>query len=72
MATTRVGSARLQTGSGSWISEERTSALQFADAEAVEFAFSARNEIEWLNEHMSEIFNENQVYVNTPLVCRVL
>jgi hypothetical protein len=35
--------------------------MQIAAAEAEEFTFSARNEIEWLNEHMAEIFSKNQV-----------
>jgi hypothetical protein len=33
------------------------------ESEAEEFAFSARNELDWLNEHMAEIFDENQLYV---------
>jgi hypothetical protein len=52
---------RLQVGSASWIAEERASALQIAQAEAEEFTFSARDEIDWLNEHMAEIFSKNQV-----------
>lgn len=32
-----------------------------AEIEAEEYMFSARNEVEWLNEHMAEIFSENQV-----------
>jgi hypothetical protein len=60
MATMRAN-PRLQVGSASWISEERASAMQIAAAEAEEFTFSARNEIEWLNEHMAEIFSKNQV-----------
>jgi hypothetical protein len=60
MATMRAN-PRLQVGSAPWISEERASALQIAEAEAEEFTFSARNEIEWLNEHMAEIFSKNQV-----------
>jgi hypothetical protein len=60
MATIRPN-PRLQVGSASWISEERASALQIAETEAEEFTFSARNEVEWLNEHMAEIFNKNQV-----------
>lgn len=63
MATMRAAS-RLQVGSAPWISEERASALQIAETEAEEFTFSARNEVEWLNEHMAEIFSENNVYVN--------
>jgi hypothetical protein len=55
------GASRLQVGSTAWISEERASALQIAEAEAEEFTFSARNELDWLNEHMAEIFSENQL-----------
>lgn len=60
MAAMRANT-RLQVGSVPWISEERSAALQIAESEAEEFTFSARNEIEWLNEHMGEIFSENNV-----------
>lgn len=63
MATARAN-PRLQVGSASWITEERTTALQFAGEETEEFTFSARNDLDWLNEHMAEIFSKNQVYVN--------
>jgi len=52
---------RLQVGSASWVAEERTTALQLVNAEAEEFSFSARNDVDWLNEHMAEIFSKNQV-----------
>lgn len=65
MAATRPNK-RLQVGSTGWITEERSNALQLAETETEEFTFAARNEIEWLNEHMAEIFTKNQVYVNTP------
>ncbi|KAI1083528.1 hypothetical protein F5B20DRAFT_527372 [Whalleya microplaca] len=55
--------ARLQVGSAPWISEERASALQIAQSEVEEFTFSARNDFDWLNEHMAEIFGENQINV---------
>ncbi|KAF4126735.1 Inner centromere protein, ARK binding region [Geosmithia morbida] len=51
---------RLQVGSAAWVAEERSSALQIAQAEVEEFSFSARNELEWLNEHMAGIFDENE------------
>jgi hypothetical protein len=60
MAATRANQ-RLQVGSQPWIAEERASALQVAQTETEEFIFSARNDVEWLNEHMAEIFNENHV-----------
>jgi hypothetical protein len=52
---------RLAVGSAAWVAEERSTALQFAQSEIEEFSFSARNEVEWLNEHMAEIFSENQM-----------
>ncbi|KAK6606227.1 inner centromere protein [Botrytis cinerea] len=54
---------RLPVGSKGWIEEERSNALELAATEAEEFTFAARNEIDWLNEHMAEIFNKNQVNV---------
>lgn len=53
--------ARLQVGAASWIAEERSSATQIAETEAEDFTFLARNDVEWLNEHMAEIFSKNQV-----------
>jgi hypothetical protein len=58
------GGPRLQVGSTTWIAEERESALSIVHSEIDEFSFSARNEIDWLNEHMAEIFSENQTYVS--------
>ena len=51
---------RLHVGSAAWIAEERSSALKVAQSEAEEFSYSARNELDWLNEHMAAIFNENE------------
>ena len=53
---------RLQVGSEAWISEERNAALQIVQSEVEEFSYSARNELDWLNEHMAGIFNENETY----------
>ncbi|ETS82785.1 hypothetical protein PFICI_04661 [Pestalotiopsis fici W106-1] len=55
--------ARLQVGSAPWIAEERSSAQNIAQDEIEEFTFSARNDFEWLNEHMADIFSENQIHV---------
>jgi hypothetical protein len=57
------GGPRLQVGSAAWIAEERDSALTISQSEIEEFSFSARNEMDWLNEHMAEIFSENQMCV---------
>lgn len=59
MATMR--GTRVPVGSAAWITDERSSARQMTQSEVEEFSFSARNEIEWLNEHMAEIFSENQM-----------
>ncbi|ROW13252.1 hypothetical protein VPNG_04821 [Cytospora leucostoma] len=59
----RPGPPRQPVGSAAWCAEERSSALQVARSEIEEFSYSARNELEWLNEHMAEIFSENQINV---------
>ena len=48
-------------GSAQWIEEERGQIAVFRDQESEDFAFSARNEVDWLNEHMAEIFSNNQM-----------
>ncbi len=50
-----------QVGAPSWITDERASALQITQSEIEEFTFSAKNDVDWLNEHMAEIFGENQM-----------
>lgn len=32
--------------------------------EIKDFSFSAKNDFDWLNEHMADIFSENQMCVN--------
>ena len=50
-------------GSTPWIKDENEQVAQFCAQEAEDFAFSARNEVEWLNEHMADIFGRNSVNV---------
>ena len=50
-----------KVGSAQWILAEKQQILHLADQEAEEFVFSARNEMEWLNEHMAEVFDENHM-----------
>jgi len=52
---------RIAVGSAQWILEEKSAAVQFVKEEADEFAFAVRNEMEWLNEHMSDVFNRSQL-----------
>ncbi|KAI4721305.1 hypothetical protein E4T48_02509 [Aureobasidium sp. EXF-10727] len=48
-------------GSSQWIQTERDQAAEFVDMEVDEFGYAAQNEMEWLNEHMAEIFSSNPV-----------
>lgn len=48
-------------GSAEWIEGERQLAGQYMQQDVEDFGFSVRNELEWLNEHMAEIFSNNQV-----------
>ncbi|PHH80337.1 hypothetical protein CDD80_1976 [Ophiocordyceps camponoti-rufipedis] len=51
---------RTKVGNPSWIADERSFALKIVGSEAEEFSYSARNELDWLNEHMAGIFDENE------------
>ena len=51
-------------GSSRWIRNEREQADEFVGQEVEEFNFSVRNELEWLNEHMSNIFTQSPTYVD--------
>ena len=48
-------------GSAGWIQNEREQAAQFIEQEAEEFGYSVRNDLEWLNEHMADVFSQNGV-----------
>ena len=60
MATKRGKAAPSAVASSSWISEERSTALGFVDEGVDEFTYSVLNEINWLTEHMLEVFDENR------------
>ena len=53
---------KLPVGSAPWLVTERRQADEFVAQEIEEFGFAARNEMEWLNEHMSEIFAPGNLY----------
>ncbi|KAL8775577.1 MAG: hypothetical protein Q9209_000073 [Squamulea sp. 1 TL-2023] len=46
-----------------WLDQENQQVAQFSAQEADDFAFSVRNELEFLNEHMADIFSKNQVNI---------
>ncbi|KAG0635132.1 hypothetical protein HOY80DRAFT_1140130 [Tuber brumale] len=48
-------------GSMTWITNERTTIGQLGGQDFEDFTFSARGELEWLNEHMADIFERSQV-----------
>ncbi|KAI4196815.1 MAG: hypothetical protein LQ350_006328 [Teloschistes chrysophthalmus] len=50
-------------GSVPWLDQENQQIAQFSAQEAEDFAFSVRNELDFLNEHMAEIFSKNQVNI---------
>lgn len=50
-------------GSMEWINDENLQVEGHCEQESEDFGFSARNELEWLNEHMADIFAKDQMYV---------
>ncbi|KAG8628889.1 hypothetical protein KVT40_002754 [Elsinoe batatas] len=60
MAATKAHS-QIAIGSSQWIEEQRSQVQQLVDTDIEEFGYSARNELEWLNEHMAEIFSKQQM-----------
>ena len=55
------GRGQLAVGSAQWVQDENAQASVFCGQEVEDFVFSARNEVEWLNEHMADIFSKSQV-----------
>lgn len=52
--------ARPAFGSATWIAAERSQATEYLEQELDEFRCSALNELEWLNENMSDIFTKSR------------
>lgn len=46
-------------GSAQWVLDERHQSNDLVAQELEDFSYSMRNEFEWLNEHMAEIFTSN-------------
>lgn len=61
MATALHGKGSMAVGSSDWITQEREQISQFQEQELEDFVFSVRNETEWLNEHMADVFNNTQL-----------
>lgn len=64
-----IGKLGPAVGSQEWMQNEAKimGDLVFADVE--DFAFEARRELEWINEHMADIFERNHTYVHWQLGC---
>ncbi|KAL8673648.1 MAG: hypothetical protein Q9168_001954 [Polycauliona sp. 1 TL-2023] len=50
-------------GSSPWLDQENQQVAQFSAQETDDFAFSVRNELDFLNEHMADIFSKNQMNI---------
>jgi hypothetical protein len=60
-ATTMAAKTSIAVGSAAWIASEKENVLQLLNQEKEEIIYPAQHEMEWLNEHMAEIFNRNQL-----------
>ncbi|KAH2713936.1 hypothetical protein KXV24_007335 [Aspergillus fumigatus] len=47
-------------GSAAWISTEKENFAQLVNQEMEEIEYPVRHEMDWLNEHMAEVFSSNQ------------
>ncbi|KAL4892773.1 hypothetical protein BDV59DRAFT_179727 [Aspergillus ambiguus] len=52
--------ARKPVGSAAWIATEKENFVQLVNQEMEEVEYPVRHEMDWLNEHMAEIFSSNQ------------
>lgn len=50
-------------GSAAWVAAEKENVTRLLEQEMEEVEFPVRHEIDWLNEHMAEIFSKNELYV---------
>lgn len=57
--------AQKPVGSAAWISTEKENVSQLVDQEMEEAEYPVSHEMDWLNEHMAEIINNNQLCVAT-------
>ncbi|PGH23616.1 hypothetical protein AJ80_02397 [Polytolypa hystricis UAMH7299] len=55
--------AQKTVGSSSWIAAEKENVAHLVDQEMEEAEYPALHELDWLNEHMAEIFSGNQLNV---------
>lgn len=63
--TTTGARAQKPVGSAAWVSTEKENVSQLVDQEMEEIEYPVSHEMDWLNEHMADIFNNNQLCVVT-------
>ena len=56
----------MAVGSAPWINAEKENVTQLLQQEIEELVYPAQHEMEWLNEHMVEIFSKPQLYFIPP------
>ncbi|GMG01464.1 unnamed protein product [Aspergillus oryzae] len=59
--------AQKPVGSAAWISTEKENFTNLLNQEMEEVEYPVRHEMDWLNEHMAEIFSNNQLSVATDI-----
>ncbi len=52
---------QMTVGSAPWINAEKENVMQLLDQEKEELMYPAQHEMEWLNEHLAEIFSKSQL-----------
>ncbi|KAL1859918.1 hypothetical protein Plec18170_001864 [Paecilomyces lecythidis] len=55
--------AQRPVGSAAWVAAEKENITQLVNQEMEEIEYPVRHEMEWLNEHMAEVFSSNQFNV---------
>lgn len=52
--------AQKPVGSSAWIATEKENVAELLEQEMEEAEYPVRHEMDWLNEHMAEIFSKGQ------------
>lgn len=63
MALARSKTANV--GTAEWLQTERQHADDKIREEVEEFGYAVKNELEWLNAHLGEVFSQSQVYASS-------
>lgn len=58
---TMAARMQMNVGSASWIKAEKENVTQLLEQEKEELIYPAQHEMEWLNEHMAEIFSKSHL-----------